>query len=291
MHIPHSATTNLLTHWLLLLSVALLLVEQDSKAQWVAYSFNPRAAYLTSYGLDTNNNNNTTNILNKGWPTNALTPAGSIALSNTFSRATIVLYFSTNTNTPNFITAVSPLFYTYTNSTNRLSTNNYASNFSLLNLTNTNAQSLDSTLSTNVWFYNRTRFGTNSYYVTGQFALSSSNTNAVGSFNSVALAYTPNQIGTNNWTNAGLTNYLPSSIALKIQALSIAATNQSLSATNQQLNLPLTIDLTLTKALNNNIATNTNAFALAYPDNLALVTSNLPLLIQSNGVSRTNTNN
>lgn len=275
---------------LLLGALFTLALVGHSNAQWVAYSFNPRAAYLTSYGLDTNANNNATNILTKGWPTNAQTAASNIAISNSLARATIALYFSTNTNSPNFITALQPLFYTYTNSTNVLSTSNYATNFALLNLTNTNAQSLSSILNTNTWFYNRTLFGTNRY-LAGQFVLSSNNTNAVGTFNSVALPYLPSQIGTNNWTNAGGTNYLPSSISLRIQALSFAATNQNLDATNQQLNLPLTIDLTLTKALNNNIATNVGAFSNAYPANLSAVISNLPLLIRSNGISRTNTTN
>jgi hypothetical protein len=271
-------------------ALLLLTLVERSNAQWVAYSFNPRAAYLTSYGLDTNSNNNVTNILTKGWPTNAQTAASNIPISNSLARATIALYFSTNTNSPNFITAIQPLFWTYTNSTNVLSISNYATNFALLNLTNTNAQSLSSTLNTNIWFYNRTLFGTN-YYLAGQFVLSSANTNAVGTFNAVALPYLASQIGTNNWTNAGGTNYLPSSISLKIQALSFAATNQSLNATNQQLNLPLTIDLTLTKALNNTIATNVGAFTSAYPSNLSAVISNLPLLIRSNGISRTNTTN
>ncbi|NBU72672.1 MAG: hypothetical protein EBS53_14725 [Bacteroidetes bacterium] len=268
-------------------------VASTASAQWVAYTFSPRAAYLTSYGLSTNTTNNTstiqTVILSNGWA-NAQTAAGTIINSNVNSRGVIALYFSTNTNSPNFITATQPLFYTYSTNTNLLSTNNYATNYGFLNLTNTNVISLDATLNTNVWFFNNTRYSSSTRYVAGQFVLSSSNTNAVGTFNSVAIGYTTNQLGTNNWTNAGLTNFLPPNISLKIQALSFAATNTPLNATNQQLILPLTINLTLTKALNNNIATNTNAFATSYTNNLARVISNLPLLIRSNGIVLTNTN-
>lgn len=261
------------------------LAGQEASAQWVAYTFSPRAAFITSFGLNTNTNNTSAGMVTNGWPTTAGTAAGAVAMTNLSARGVIVLYFSTNTNSPNFITATQPLIYPYTNSASLLSTNNYATNFPLLVLTNTNATNLEAFGNTNVWFYNRTRFGNATRFVAGQFVLSSSNTNAVGTFNAAATGYTTNQIGTNNWTNAGLTNYLPANISLRISSLSFAATNSPLNATNQQLTLPLAINLTLTKALNNHIATNTN-----YTTNLAAVISNLPRLIRSNGVVLTNTN-
>ena len=56
-----------------------------ASAQWVAYTFSPRAAYLVSYGLSTNTTNNTstiqTVILSNGWA-NAQTAAGTIVNSN-----------------------------------------------------------------------------------------------------------------------------------------------------------------------------------------------------------------
>ena len=238
-------------------------VASTASAQWVAYTFSPRAAYLSSYGLNTNANNASTNIATNGW-VNATTAAGTFTISDVNTRGVIALYFSTNTNSPNFIVATQPLFYTYGNNANLLSTNNFATNYGLIQLTNTNVTDMNAALNTNVWYYNRTRFGTSTRYLAGQYVLSGSNTNAVGSFNSVAIGYTTNQIGTNNWTNAGLTNFLPANISLNIQTLSFAATNTPLNATNQQLILPMTINLTLTKALNNNIATNTNAFATSY---------------------------
>ena len=241
-------------------------VASTASAQWVAYTFSPRAAYLSSYGLNTNANNASTNIATNGW-VNATTAAGTFTISDVNTRGVIALYFSTNTNSPNFIVATQPLFYTYGNNANLLSTNNFATNYGLIQLTNTNVTDMNAALNTNVWYYNRTRFGTSTRYLAGQYVLSGSNTNAVGSFNSVAIGYTTNQIGTNNWsTNTNSTNlpylgtnYLPANISLKIQALSIAATNTNLTATNQQLVLPMTINLTLTKALNNIIATNNNS--------------------------------
>ena len=269
----------------LTLSVLVFGIAQKVSAQWVAYTFSPRAAFISSYGLNTNSNNTSAGMVTNGWPTSAGTAAGAVAMTNPSARGVIVLYFSTNTNSPNFITATQPLFYPYTNSSNLLSTNNYATNFPLLALTNTSATNLEAFGNTNIWFYNRTRFSNSTRFVAGQFVLSSPNTNAVGTFNASAVAYTTNQIGTNNWTNAGLTNYLPASISLKISSLSFAGTNTPLNATNQQLTLPLAINLTLTKALNNIIATNTN-----YATALAAVVSNLPRLIRSNGVVLTNTN-
>ena len=168
-------------------------VASTASAQWVAYTFSPRAAYLSSYGLNTNANNASTNIATNGW-VNATTAAGTFTVSDVNTRGVIALYFSTNTNSPNFIVATQPLFYTYGNNANLLSTNNFATNYGLIQLTNTNVTDMNAALNTNVWYYNRTRFGTSTRYLAGQYVLSGSNTNAVGSFNSVAIGYTTNQI-------------------------------------------------------------------------------------------------
>ena len=234
-------------------------------AQWVIYSYSPRAAYLNSYGLTTNTASSSTTSWTNGWPTN---------WNNVNAIGYLAMYFSTNTNTPNLITALDPLVFIYgsATNTNRLTTNDYNTNLqSLLGLTNTNAGSLS-----NTFLFNRTRLGSSvsGYYMAAQYTLASgdTNTNTVGTFLANLTPYTTNNLGTNG-VPAG-TNFLPRAINLKISSLS-SLTNPS-TATNQQLVLPLAINLSLTKTVN----TNTNfSGAITNP---AILRSNLPSLIRSN---------
>jgi hypothetical protein len=234
-------------------------------AQWVIYNFSPRAAYLNSYGLTTNTNETSTTSRTNGWPTN---------WNNVNAVGFLALYFSTNTNTPNLINALDPLVFNYSNATNtnRLTTNNYVTNLqSILGLTNTNTGSLS-----NICLFNRTRLGSSAsgYYMAAQYTLVSgdTNTNTVGTFLANLRGYTTNSIGTNG-VLAG-TNYLPQIINLKISALS-SLTNPT-TATNQQLVLPLSINLALTKTVNTN-----TSFSGALT-NFSILRSNLPGLIRSN---------
>jgi hypothetical protein len=233
-------------------------------AQWVIYNFSPRAAYLNSYGLTTDTSGSSTNSQTNGWPTN---------WNNVNAVGFLALYFSTNTNTPNLINALDPLVFNYggATNTNRLTTNNYVTNLrSILDLTNTNAGSLS-----NICLFNRTRLGSSASgrYMAAQYTLASgnTNTNTVGTFLTNLREYTTNTIGTNGVL---ATNYLPQIINLKISSLS-SLTNPT-TATNQQLVLPLSINLSLTKTVN------TNANFYGDLTNFSILLTNLPRLIRSN---------
>jgi hypothetical protein len=239
---------------------------QISSAQWIAYDFSPYAAYRTSYGLTTNSNSTSTTILTNGWPTN---------WNNFSNRGVLVVQFSTNTNTPNVMTCLTPLVYLFSTNTNILTTNNYQTNTPQLTLTNTNATGANSF--SNVCYISRANFSRN-IYMAGQYSLVITNagtnvgTNTVGTFFTPCLGYTTSNIGTNG-VPAG-TNYYPAIIQLKISSL-----NGSNAATsfNQQLSLPLTLNTTLTKIIN----TNTN-FGSAALTNPGVMYTNVIKCIRSN---------
>ena len=239
---------------------------ETASAQWIAYNFTPQAAYLASYGLTTNSNSTSATILTNGWPTN---------WNNSTNRGVLVVQFSTNTNTPNVMTCLAPLIYTFSSSTSTLTTNNYQTNTPQIALTNTNATGANSF--SNVCYISRANFSRN-VYMAGQYSLVTTNagtnvgTNTVGTFNSPCSGYTTNTIGTNGVPTG--TNYYPAILQLKISSI-----NGSNAATsfNQQLVLPLTLNTTLTKIMN----TNTN-FGSAALINSGVMYSNVINCIRSN---------
>lgn len=235
-------------------------------SQWVIYNFSPRTAYLNSFGLTTNGNSTVLSSRTNGWPTN---------WASTNAVGILAVYFSTNTNTPNLLTALDPLVFTATTNTNRLTTNDYVSTLRpILGLTNTNPGSLS-----NVCLFNRTRLGpsVSGHYLSAQYTLVSAdtNTNTIGSFMANLQGYTTNNLGTNGVPTG--TNFYPPVIALKISSLS-SLTNPP-GSTNRQLVLPLSINLSLTKILNtNNPFGPLNQSSITNP----LLITNLPNLIRSN---------
>ena len=239
---------------------------ETASAQWIAYNFTPQAAYRASYGLTTNSNSTSATILTNGWPTN---------WNNSTNRGVLVVQFSTNTNTPNVMTCLAPLIYTFSSSTSTLTTNNYQTNTPQIALTNTNATGANSF--SNVCYISRANFSRN-VYMAGQYSLVTTNagtnvgTNTVGTFNSPCSGYTTNTIGTNGVPTG--TNYYPAILQLKISSI-----NGSNAATsfNQQLVLPLTLNTTLTKIMN----TNTN-FGSAALINSGVMYSNVINCIRSN---------
>ena len=252
---------------------------QISSAQWIIYNFTPQAAYQASYGLTTNTSSTSTTILTNGWPTNW-------SSTNTNNRGVLAVQFSTNTNTPNVMTYLPPLIYTYSTNTSTLTTNNYT-NLPQITLTNTNVTGVNSY--SNACYILRAFFS-NSIYMAGQYSLVRTNTatnvgtNTVGTFNSICVGYTTSNIGTNGVpTNAtvfstnGSNNFYPAILQLKIS--SISGTNTSTNGavvSNQQLVLPLSINTALTKIIN----TNTN-FRTALTNTNVMYT-NLPKCILSN---------
>jgi len=245
---------------------ALIFCTQISSAQWIVYNFSPQAAYQASYGLTNNTNSSSTSILTNGWST-------TWSNSTTNNRGILAVQFSTNTNSPNVMTCLPPLIYTYTNSTNLLSTNNYT-NLPQITLTNSNVTGSNSF--SNACYILRANF-TNSVYMAGQYSLVLTNagtnvgTNTVGTFNSICVGYTTSNIGTNGVpTNAtvfstnGSNNFYPAILQLKISSISGTNTSTNGAAVlNQQLILPLSINTALTKIVNTNAnfttaLTNTN---------------------------------
>ena len=245
---------------------ALIFWTQISSAQWIVYNFSPQAAYQASYGLTTNTNSSSTSILTDGWST-------SWSNSTANNRGILAVQFSTNTTNNNVMTCLPPLIYTYTNSTNLLRTNNYT-NLPQITLTNTNVTGSNSF--SNACYILRANF-TNSVYMAGQYSLVLTNagtnvgTNTVGTFNSICVGYTTNNIGTNGVPTG--TNYYPAILQLKIS--SISGTNVT-NVLNQQLVLPLSINTALTKIVN----TNTN-FSTALTNTNVMYT-NLVKCIRSN---------
>ena len=255
---------------------------QISSAQWIIYNFTPQAAYQASYGLTTNTNSTSTTILTNGWPTNW-------SSTNTNNRGILAVQFSTNTNTPNVMTCLQPLIYTLSTNTNTLTTNNYITNVPQIFLTNTNVTGVNSF--SNACYILRASF-TNSVYMAGQYSLVRTNTNnnvgtnTVGTFNSICVGYTTTNIGTNGvptnstfFSTNGSTNFYPSILQLKISSISGTNTSTNGAAVlNQQLVLPLSINLALTRIVNTN--TSFGANALIYTSNVMY--SNLVKCIRSN---------
>ncbi|NBT47272.1 MAG: hypothetical protein EBT07_05555 [Actinobacteria bacterium] len=239
-----------------------------SSAQWIIYNFSPQAAYQASYGLTNNTNSSSTSILTNGWPTNW-------SNSTTNNRGILAVQFSTNTNTPNVMTCLQPLIYTYSTNTNTLTNANYT-NVPQIALTNTNSTGVGSL--SNACYILRANF-TNSVYMAGQYSLVVTNagtnvgTNSVGTFNSICVGYTTTNIGTNGVPTG--TNYYPAILQLKISSLS--GTNVT-NVLNQQLVLPLSINTALTKIVNTN--TNFGSNALIFTSNVMY--SNLVKCIRSN---------
>jgi len=271
MQKTYSATLKITT-----VSWALILCTQISSAQWIMYNFSPQAAYQASYGLTTNTNSSSTSLQASGWPT---------SWSNTNSRGILAVQFSTNTNSPNVMTCLPPLIYTYANVASILSTANYT-NIAQIALTNTNVTMASS--NSNACYILRANYSTNSKYMAGQYSLFSTNptpaTNTVGTFNSICVGYTTSSIGTNGvptnptvFSTNGSNNFYPAILQLKIS--SISGTNTSTNGAtvlNQQLILPLSINQTLTKIVN----TNTN-FTTALTNTNVMYT-NLVKCIRSN---------
>jgi len=258
---------------------------QISNAQWVAYTFSPRAAYLSSYGLTgptnsfTNspaNNLNATNISTNGWPT---------SWSNSAARGILAVFYSTNTSGPNTFVCLPPLVYTSTTTTNQLTTNNYQTNLWYLFPTNTNATGLNSF--SNVARFVRT-FLSNDPYMAAQYSLNLTNastniaTNVVGTFNAVSIRFgtttATNTLGTNGVPTNGTAIY-PAILPLRISTLvGMVSTN---GGTNQQLSLSLTINTQLTRIMNTN--TNFGPNALTNFTTSGAMYTNLVRLIRSNG--------
>jgi hypothetical protein len=268
----NSATLKIATAFFALISWT-----QISSAQWIVYNFSPQAAYQASYGLTTNTSSSSTSILTSGWPTN---------WNNATNRGILAVQFSTNTNTPNVMTCLQPLIYTYSTNTNTLTTNNYT-NAPQIALTNTNATGTGSF--SNACYILRANF-TNSVYMAGQYSLVLTNanvgTNTVGTFNSICVGYSTSSIGTNGvptngtvFSTTGSNNFYPAILQLKIS--SISGTNTSTNGAvvlNQQLVLPLSINTALTKIVNT--GTNFGSNALVFTSNVMY--SNLVKCIRSN---------
>jgi len=243
---------------------ALIFCTQISSAQWIMYNFSPQAAYQASYGLTTNANSSSTNLQASGWPT---------SWSNTNSRGILAVQFSTNTNSPNVMTCLPPLIYTYTNVASNLTTANYT-NIAQIALTNTNVTMASS--NSNACYILRANYSSNSKYMAGQYSLvvtnaTNSATNTVGTFNSICVGYTTSTIGTNGvptnptvFSTNGSNNFYPAILQLKISSISGTNTSTNGAAVlNQQLILPLSINTALTKIVNTNAnfttaLTNTN---------------------------------
>jgi hypothetical protein len=263
---------------------------ETASAQWIVYNFSPQAAYQASYGLRSGTSSTSSSILTNGWPTNW-------SNSTTNNRGILAVRFSTNTNTPNVMTCLHPLIYTYSTNTNTLTTNNYT-NSPQISLTNTNVTGVNSF--SNACYILRANFAS-SVYMAGQYSLVVTNagtnvgTNTAGTFNSFCAAYTTNTIGTNGvpiGVNAGTnligTNYYPAILQLKISSISGTNTSTNGAAVlNQQLVLPLSINTTLTKSLNTstNSSLTSNNIGLTNTGN---VYTNLPNFIRSNSTYNTN---
>ena len=264
---------------------ALIFWAQISSAQWIVYNFSPQAAYQASYGLTNNTNSTSTTILTNGWPT---------SWNNATNRGILAVRFSTNTNTPNVMTCLPPLIYTYTNVASNLTTANYT-NISQIALTNTNATGVSSF--SNACYILRANYSSNSSYMAGQYSLVLTNlgtnvgTNTVGTFNSICVGYTTSNIGTNGVpTNAtvfstnGSKNFYPAILQLKISSISgtNTSTNGSAAVLNQQLVLPLSINTALTKLLNTSTNANLTNANIGLT-NTGSVYTNLVNFIRSNG--------
>ena len=265
---------------------ALIFWAQISSAQWIVYNFSPQAAYKASYGLTNNTNSSSTSILTNGWST-------TWSNSSTNNRGILAVQFSTNTNTPNVMTCLQPLIYTYSTNTNTLTISNYFTNAPQIALTNTNATNVSSF--SNACYILRANF-TNSVYMAGQYSLVLTNagtnvgTNTVGTFNSICVGYTTSSIGTNGvptnptvFSTNGTTNFYPAILQLRISSISgtNTSTNGSAAVLNQQLVLPLSINTALTKLLNTSTNANLTNSNIGLT-NTSAVATNLVKFIRSN---------
>jgi len=251
---------------------------ETASAQWIVYNFSPQAAYQASYGLRTGTNSTSSSILTNGWST-------SWSNSTTNNRGILAVQFSTNTNTPNVMTCLQPLIYTYSTNTNILTISNYFANAPQITLTNTNVTMASS--NSNACYILRANFA-NSVYMAGQYSLFITNptpaTNIVGTFNSICASYTTSNIGTNGvptnptvFSTNGSNTFYPAILQLKISSISGTNTSTNGAAVlNQQLVLPLSINTALTKIVN----TNTN-FTTALTNTNVMYT-NLVKCIRSN---------
>jgi len=252
---------------------------ETASAQWIVYNFSPQAAYQASYGLRTGTNSTSSSILTNGWST-------SWSNSTTNNRGILAVQFSTNTNTPNVMTCLQPLIYTYSTNTNILTISNYFANAPQITLTNTNVTMASS--NSNACYILRANFA-KSVYMAGQYSLvvtnaTNSATNTVGTFNSICASYTTSNIGTNGvptnptvFSTNGSNTFYPAILQLKISSISGTNTSTNGAAVlNQQLVLPLSINTALTKIVN----TNTN-FTTALT-NTNVIYTNLVKCIRSN---------
>jgi hypothetical protein len=280
MQKTNSATLKIATAFFALISWT-----QISSAQWIVYNFSPQAAYQASYGLTNNTNSSSTTILTNGWST-------TWSNSTTNNRGILAVQFSTNTNTPNVMTCLQPLIYTYSTNTNTLTISNYFTNAPQIALTNTNVTMASS--NSNACYILRANF-TNSKYMAGQYSLvvtnaTNSATNTVGTFNSICVGYTTSSIGTNGvptnptvFSTNGTTNFYPAILQLRISSISgtNTSTNGSAAVLNQQLVLPLSINTALTKLLNTSTNANLTNSNIGLT-NTSAVATNLVKFIRSN---------
>lgn len=280
MQKTNSATLKIATAFFALISWT-----QVSSAQWIVYNFSPQAAYQASYGLTNNTNSSSTTILTNGWST-------TWSNSTTNNRGILAVQFSTNTNTPNVMTCLQPLIYTYSTSTNTLTISNYFTNAPQIALTNTNVTMASS--NSNACYILRANFS-NSKYMAGQYSLvvtnaTNSATNTVGTFNSICVGYTTSSIGTNGvptnptvFSTNGTTNFYPAILQLRISSISgtNTSTNGSAAVLNQQLVLPLSINTALTKLLNTSTNANLTNSNIGLT-NTSAVATNLVKFIRSN---------
>jgi hypothetical protein len=273
--------TELLTPKFAAAFLVLILSAQISSAQWIVYNFSPQAAYQASYGLRTGTNSTSSSILTNGWST-------SWSNSTTNNRGILAVQFSTNTNTPNVMTCLQPLIYTYSTNTSTLTISNYFTNAPQITLTNTNVTMASS--NSNACYILRANFA-NSVYMAGQYSLvvtnaTNSATNTVGTFNSICASYTTSNIGTNGvptnptvFSTNGTRNFYPAILQLKISSISGTNTSTNGAAVlNQQLVLPLSINTALTRIVN----TNTNFGTNGSPIPTNNIYTNLVKCIRSN---------
>ena len=245
----------------------------SARAQWVAYTFEPRVAYRSSYGMNMETPASPAAILSLGWPTN---------WNDASLRGVLAIYFSTNTTSGNTMAMLPPLLYTLSTNTNTLSTANYTS-LPVLNFTNTNTSGSNS-LNDPTSFVGRVKYGSSTVYLNAVLSsiLADANTNCLTNVSvtasSLCYGYTTNHLGTNGVPLG--TNYFPPVLTLRLTTLSRSA-NTATYTNSQQLVLNLNLNTNLTKIMNTN--TNFGIKALTDPPSETnCVYTNLPKCIRSN---------
>ena len=252
-------------------------------AQWVAYTFEPRVAYRSSWGMNLETPVSSSAVSGLGWPAN---------WTNANLRGVLAIYFSTNTTSGNTIAILPPLIYTHNSTnTNILSTNNYT-NIAVLAFTNTNVSGPNS-MNDPTSFMGRMRYLSNSVYLNAVLSsISTDGTNCLTNISAIlsspCYGYSTNHLGTNG-VPLGI-NYFPPILTLRLTTLSRSSNTEGYT-NSQQLVLILNLSTNLTKIINNNTNTNySNYCAAALTDPLApigalqtnAVYTNLPKLIRSN---------